>query len=77
MARRPLHGSPDADGIAVARYARSRRPETAIIFLTAHPHVAESAAAWAGAPVILLAKPVDYAALLLSLGASLGIGTQP
>ncbi len=68
---------PNADGLAVARYARSRRPDTVIVFLTAHPHAAESAAAWTGAPVVLLAKPVDYAALLAGLGAPLGTGAQP
>jgi CheY-like chemotaxis protein len=68
---------PNADGLAVARYARSRRPETVIVFVTAHPHAVESAAAWSGAPVVLLAKPVDYAALLVGLGGSLGTGAPP
>jgi CheY-like chemotaxis protein len=68
---------PHADGLAVARYARSRRAETAIVFLTAHPHALERAAAWSGAPIVLLTKPVDYAALLVRLGVPLGAGTQP
>ena len=68
---------PHADGLAVARYARSRRPATAVVFLTAHPHALESTAAWSGAPIVLLTKPVDYAALLDRLGAPLGAGAQP
>ncbi|MDB5214303.1 MAG: hypothetical protein JWO86_2230 [Myxococcaceae bacterium] len=68
---------PHADGLAVARYARSRRPGTAILFLTAHPHALESTAAWSGAPVLLLTKPVDYAALLVHLSAPLGAARVP
>ncbi len=68
---------PHADGLAVARYARSRCAGMPIFFLTAHPHALKSAIGWVGDPILLLTKPVDYADLLVRLGAPLGPAKAP
>ena len=63
---------PLADGLAVARYARSRSAGIVIVFLTAHPHALAGASECAGEPIVLLAKPLDYADLLVRLAARPG-----
>ncbi len=63
---------PHADGLAVARYARSRRADVSVILLTAHPRQAlEGTTQWTGDPIVLLTKPLDYAELVVRLGALL------
>jgi len=60
---------PHADGLAVARYARSRRAGMAIYFLTAHPQALAGTSGCAGEPIVLLSKPLDYAELVVRLAA--------
>jgi len=67
---------PHADGLAVARYARSRRAGMGIYFLTAHPQALAGTSGGVGGPVVLLAKPLDYAELVLRLaGRTAGVKT--
>ncbi len=66
---------PFADGLAVARYARSRRTEMPIVLLTGDPRTLARASASApleGA-VLVITKPLDYADLLRHLGVVLGL----
>jgi CheY-like chemotaxis protein len=60
---------PHADGLAVARYARSRHAGMVIYFLTAHPQALAGTSGCVGDPIVLLAKPLDYAELLVRLAA--------
>lgn len=61
-----------ADGLAVARYARSRRPSIVVFVLTIHPHSPEAAAEPLEPPIHILTKPLDYALLVHSLRDALG-----
>lgn len=61
---------PGADGLAVARYARSRCAGMLIVFVTAHPHALEGPSSSVDAPVVLLTKPVDYAELVTRVTAT-------
>lgn len=65
-----------ADGLAVGRYARSRRVAMPIIFVTDRPHAVEAAVA-AGRrleePVEQMTKPLDYPDLLRRLARALGV----
>jgi len=61
---------PHADGLAVARYARSRRAEMPIVLLTGDPRTlakASAAAPLEGATLVIT-KPLDYAELVRHLG---------
>ena len=58
---------PHADGLAVARYARSRHAGMVIYFLTAHPQALAGTSGCGCEPIVLLAKPLDYAELLVRL----------
>ena len=66
---------PHADGLAVARYARSRGADMPIVLLTGDPRTLAKASA--GAPLqgatLVITKPIDYAELVRHLGAVLGL----
>jgi CheY-like chemotaxis protein len=64
---------PHADGLAVGRYARSRRTAMPIFMVTGHPSSLASAAGPLDEPIELLTKPLDYADLLRRLGKALGV----
>lgn len=55
-----------ADGAAVARYARSRRPGLRVVVVTGYPHLLVPAEL-GNPPPLLFAKPLDYARLLEEL----------
>lgn len=63
---------PHADGLAVGRYARSRRPAVAIFVVTGYPNSLTDAVEPLDQPVHVLTKPLDYAELLTRLAAALG-----
>ena len=63
---------PHADGLAVGRYARSRRPAVALFVVTGYPDSFAKAVDPLDHPVHVLTKPLDYADLLKRLGAALG-----
>ena len=50
------------DGLAVARYARSRRPNLRVFFVTEHPELAGGAERALLPEPRIFAKPLDYAA---------------
>jgi two-component system response regulator MprA len=59
---------PFADGIAVARYARSRRPDVVVVVLTSYPHLATPLEDGSfDPPPVVLTKPIEYAALRAAL----------
>jgi CheY-like chemotaxis protein len=62
------------DGLAVGRYARSRRTEMPIFVVTGDPGSVARAADPLGAPTILITKPIDYAALVARLRVALPAG---
>lgn len=66
-----------ADGLAVGRYARSRRAAMPIFILTGDPSAVLRASDPLAEPVVLLAKPVDYADLLSRLRAVLCADDKP
>jgi two-component system response regulator MprA len=68
---------PHADGLAVARYARSRRAGIPIVVVTSHPHSLQEATGGLDEPIALLTKPLDYAELLRRLAAALGPAKPP
>ncbi len=53
---------PHADGMAVARYARSRRADLPVLFITSYPDLVPRGDALDPAPTVLN-KPLDYARL--------------
>ena len=59
-------GVPFADGPTIARYASAQNPYLRVIVLTRHPHLL-AANSFAGAPPVVLTKPLDYAHLLALL----------
>jgi CheY-like chemotaxis protein len=61
-----------ADGLAVARYARSRRPSMHVVLVTGYPNALTGAAKADDQPLHILTKPLDYPDLLALLVASLG-----
>lgn len=63
---------PYADGLAVARYARSRRPAMTLIVVTGYPSLIDRAASPLDQPLHVLTKPLDYPALLARLASALG-----
>jgi len=61
---------PRADGIAVARYARSRRPSLPIFFVTGYPErISLPLKALDPVPHVFV-KPLDYGALALELSSA-------
>lgn len=53
---------PYVDGVAVARYARSRRVDMPVLCVTNHPELLERTS-WSLAPApMVLTKPIDYGA---------------
>ena len=66
-----------ADGLAVARYARSRRPLMRVFLVTGRPHALSSAAEPHDEPLHVLTKPLDYPDLLARLDAALGLLSAP
>jgi two-component system response regulator MprA len=63
---------PHADGLAVGRYARSRRPAVALFVVTGYPTSLVNAAGPLDQPLHVLTKPLDYPDLLKRLAAALG-----
>jgi two-component system response regulator MprA len=64
---------PHADGLAVARYARSRRALMPVFILTSYPQsLTRSVDDLDRPPIILLTKPLDYEGFLRALTTSLG-----
>ena len=61
---------PLADGLAVARYARSRRAGMPVVMVTGDPRslARASASAPLAGPYRVITKPLDYAELVLHLG---------
>jgi CheY-like chemotaxis protein len=63
---------PHVDGVAVVRYARSRRPGMPVICVTNHPELL-ARTTWSLVPSpIVLTKPIDYGALAVALSQVLG-----
>jgi DNA-binding response OmpR family regulator len=60
-----------ADGLAVGRYARSRRAAMPIFVVTGDPSSVARAADPLGEPMELITKPVDYGDLVVRLRARL------
>jgi len=56
-----------ADGLAVGRYARSRRAAMPIFVVTGDPHAVARAADPLGEPTMVITKPLDYADLVVRL----------
>jgi two-component system response regulator MprA len=68
---------PHADGLAVGRYARSRRAAMPIFVVTGHPQDLLNAAEPLDHPLEVLTKPLDYADLLRRLAKALGVLKTP
>ena len=51
---------PHVDGIAVATYARNRRPDMGLIFITSYAELVERARTMLDPPPVILSKPVSY-----------------
>lgn len=75
LGRRPIPDAlvtdmymPHADGLAVARYARSRCPQMAAVVVTGHAELVAANDLAPPAPVVL-AKPLDYEELTHTLRA--------
>ena len=61
---------PYADGMSVARYARSRRPEMAVFVVTGYPHlVCRGSSGDLSPPALVHTKPLDYQRLIDQLRA--------
>ena len=67
---------PHADGLAIGKYARSRRAGLPIFIVTGDPESVANALASdpLTAPTILVTKPLIYAELLVQLTVALGAG---
>ncbi|WP_437586708.1 response regulator [Sorangium sp. So ce1000] len=61
---------PHADGIAVARYARSLRPDLPLFLLTGYPELVARLGRGLDPEAVVHTKPVDYTALSAELRAS-------
>lgn len=61
---------PHADGIAVARYARSLRPALPLFLLTGYPELVARLGRGLEPAAVVHTKPVDYMALSAELRAS-------
>ena len=68
---------PHADGLAVGRYARSRRAGIPIFVVTSYPHSFEKAMVWNEEPIVSFTKPLDYPDLLRRLASSLSPANAP
>ena len=66
-----------ADGLAVARYARSRRSAMPIFLVTGHPTLVNQSEEPIAEPLHILTKPLDYPDLLRRLAAALGVASRP
>jgi two-component system response regulator MprA len=64
---------PHADGLAVARYARSRRPAVVLFVVTGSPNSLANAADPLDQPLHVLTKPLDYPDLLGRLATALAV----
>jgi two-component system response regulator MprA len=60
-----------ADGLAVGRYARSRRAAMPIFVITGDPRSVARAADPLGEPLVVLTKPFDYTDLVTRLRAAI------
>lgn len=76
LGRRPIPDAlvtdmymPHADGLAVARYARSRRPQMPAVVVTGHAELVAANDDLAPPPPVVLAKPLDYDMLTRTLRA--------
>jgi two-component system response regulator MprA len=58
---------PHVDGIAIARYARSRDASLPVVIMTGYPHRAEGASPAIMPPLVVLTKPFEYQALTSAL----------
>jgi two-component system response regulator MprA len=58
---------PHADGLVIAQYARSRRPDLPVLFVTGYPELVERKKPLLVPHPIVLAKPVAYEALSSAL----------
>ena len=58
---------PHADGLAVARYARSRRPGLPVFLVTGYPDLVARSEDGLAPPPVVHTKPVDYDALMEEL----------
>ena len=67
---------PHADGLAIARYARSRRTAMPIFVVTGYPNALEAAVPPLEEPLHVLTKPLDYPDLLRRLVATLGVQSK-
>ena len=65
-----------ADGLAVGRYARSRRPQIPIFVVTGYPNSLSSVVEPLDEPLYILTKPLDYRELLTRLVAALGVSSR-
>ncbi|WP_437851369.1 response regulator [Sorangium sp. So ce363] len=70
LARRPIPDilvtdfrMPHADGIAVARYARSLRPDLPLFFFTGYPDLVARLGRGLEPAAVVHTKPIDYIAL--------------
>jgi two-component system response regulator MprA len=63
---------PHADGVAIGRYARSRRAGMPIFVVTGYPQMLEDAAVVVDGGIEVLTKPLDYPLLLRHLASALG-----
>jgi CheY-like chemotaxis protein len=63
---------PHADGLAIGRYARSRRAGIPIFVVTGYPHLVEGTAPTSDGYFEVMTKPLDYAVLLRRLASALG-----
>jgi len=66
-----------ADGLAVGRYARSRRPQIPIFLLTGDANAVSNMAEQLGEPLHVMPKPLDYPELLRRLAVALGVKSAP
>ena len=58
---------PHVDGLAVAAYARSLRPDLRVIVLTSYPEVVAQAKSTLNPPAAIFTKPLTYADLTAEL----------
>jgi two-component system response regulator MprA len=58
---------PHADGLAVARYARSRAPRLHVVVITGYPELVDGKPESIDPPPTVFTKPIDYDALRQAL----------
>jgi two-component system response regulator MprA len=58
-----------ADGLAVARYARSRNPRVHVVIATGYPELLRTGPGHLDPPLRVLTKPLDYDVLRAELAA--------